>query len=311
MFIYLRCMNHSNRRNAIKAIAAGIGSISTLSMPAVGSNLDASNTGKRRNIGKRVNDLFQRSNVFRSRAKSATNERKATQLREIGEKFESKAVGLLEENNMDYKIFESTSKDEQDAVAGDEVTTNDRYVDDNGTTIRAGLFEKCCPRTGSGPYYAQVYFELHEDSAWFSADNVCPPDGCAIYWNDFAWQPVNVGRDGFLWPYSWAEGIQSGESYSVNFGDWDARSGGVVAEINDPEPASVDFANATFMGGFTTELYPVRDDAVENFPITVKYKHTWRNGTGCTFANFGVTLNFGFISIGPGTKKDFTIAAQS
>jgi hypothetical protein len=162
-----------------------------------------------------------------------------------------------------------------------------------------------------GKYYAQVYAELHEDSAWINPDNVCPPDGCAIYWDNFAWQPFNVGKDGFMWPYSWAEGIENGESYGFNYGDWDAQHGGVVAEVNDPAPADLDGTNGTFGGGFTTELYPVRDDALENFPITVNYKHTWKFATGCTFDNFDVTLNLGVISIGPGSKKDFTIYAQS
>lgn len=237
-----------------------------------------------------------------------TNKKEERILRTARKKFSEgkpdQARKLLEKSDLKYASTTGTPAN------GDQVSTQDRYAspgENSNTEINLAV----CQTIYDDKFDVYIDWELNEESAWISTNNVCPPDGAAIYWNKNYWQPDGVGRDNFKGAWTDTEhtgGFNTGHGdASVEYEEYDA-DGGILAEIDAPHPDPDDGKNATFRGGYYITIKKVKYNA-ENYPIKGKYVHSWKDGK--CLSGFDITLNAGVIGFSGGDPDTWSMATQA
>lgn len=206
------------------------------------------------------------------------------------EKYE-KAQDLLEKKGINH----SFSVLHPYASSSGVTIQNGRYVSpstDDTTELFMGIIEN-----SSSNYDVLNHWHLYEEGNVLTPDNVCPPDGAAIFWNEDHWQPTSIGRSNFSSDYDYVE-----------YGDYSA-DGGILAEVDVPAPES-DNSRDTLIGDFEIELESV-SDRPEDFPVKGTYTHTWINTSTktCSGLTAGVSLGAGSITV-EGDVQDWSMADQ-
>lgn len=295
-------MRKISRREAVKS-ALGVGVAGLASGTIIGSVAGDSQNPKQ----KAMNHLMN-SRVLMGESKDASTQSESDKLESQAQEQRSIAEEILSTNG----IVHTEEKQKLNSVYNAEpetgdipVDTDDRYQSPDGNANTAIWMDTFYG--GGDLYTANVSWRLAEVSDAFNIDNVCPPDGCSIYWNDNYWNAESIGRSNFKWTESRGEGAGDG---NVSYDQWDTADGGVLAKVDVPEANGTDGQNGKYYGGFATDLIAVNSNST-NYPFKGRYKHTWLFGTSCTGNEYGLTLSAGVISITGGSVKQWSMSGQA